>query len=1341
MIARRPALDDDFAAVQSARWLGTVVAVVAATVLTGWVLDIPVLRSILPFGVAMRANAALALLLGGLALVALAGPDPGRYRTFAAVAGLLIALLGAVTLWQDISGTPLGIDEWLVDDNNRSARTANPGRMSPPTSFCLILVGCALALQARRVDWRFTHVVTGSLGVVVIVIGAIAIIARATESVFDLGFLRYTRIATYSAAAFICLGAGLLLLARRWERTPWSLDRPTTIAFVTGGIAMIVMAGVSYELTNQMRVEVDRVNRVQNILRDVYGLSAALSDFTLSAGRYIITRDERTLQSRAASKAAVAARLERLRSYLAGEAVQAQRIEELARLHARRVLLSDEIIERVRESMAAGMPLGSGSGSPLGREYPALGSEMDRLLAAVAASEHAALAGEEAKAARASTVAFLLLPLSLFVAMTILSLAFFYLNAVAVDRTRADAQLATNRERLGVLLDIDRAIAAGKSPVEIAKAVLPRLRELLGVARISVYAVDATRSRADWVVTVGRKRALVEEGIHYPLELMGDIDALARGEPQLVDVADIRDRGEKTALFNAGVHWYTVIPLTVGTDLIGGLSFGEASRSFSAAQREIALPIAAQIATAIRQARLGDIARQADARYRLIFESVPVGVAMTTLDGTLLSINPSLARALGFASVALAEQGLRQSIRRAYLDPSQFDVYVRRLLGERVVSNFETRLRRCDGTPIWVSLSGRLVQDVRGATQLSSTVDDITWRKDQERRIARLNRVKEMQSSLNAAVVRIRDRQLLLDELCRIAVEIGGLRAAWVAWHDKDERRLQAIASAGSLDGFLDLVAIATELPANGTLGPTLRAFRSGVSCVIHDTRVATEVVHREAALARDFLSAMHLPLTLGGVVEGVLVLFADVPHFFDDEERRLLDALAADVSFGLDALRMSARLDYLAYYDPLSGLPNRALFQDRLSQTLHSGGGDRPVAIALIDIERFHRINESHGRSAGDRLLRDIATRLGRCNETAAHLGLDVFGVTLPPARNVGDINRSLDAVLAACFSEPFDVGGESLRIASRAAVSVYPSDAADAESLVRNAEAALKIGKAHNERVVYYAPEMNARVAEALATENKLRLAVERQEFILHYQPKVELGTERIVGLEALIRWRDPDSGSIVAPLAFIPVLEETGMIAEVGRWAVEQAFRDLRAWAVEGYRVPRVAVNVSAVQLQAKDFVASMVNAIRTGGDTPELLDLEITESLMMRNVDQSTTKLSILRGMGVTVAIDDFGTGYSSLSYLSRLPVDSLKIDRSFVSGLPHSAEAAAIVSTVVALAHSLKLEVVAEGVETRGQADALLRLGCDQAQGYLFSPPRPASEIGPLLDRARTSPLV
>jgi diguanylate cyclase (GGDEF)-like protein len=555
-----------------------------------------------------------------------------------------------------------------------------------------------------------------------------------------------------------------------------------------------------------------------------------------------------------------------------------------------------------------------------------------------------------------------------------------------------------------------------------------------------------------------------------------------------------------------------------------------------------------------------------------------------------------------------------------------------------------------------------------------------------------------------------------------------------VAWHDPAQRSLQPIASAGELDGFLDTVRLSTDPSSPLPKGIAARVVMGGEAIVTNDVMASAEIAFRDEALKHGFKAALHLPLKAAGEVAGVLILLSAETGVFDDEERGLLDELASDVSLALESMRKSEQLEYLAYYDALTGLPNRSLFHDRLDHSLRPRGGDGTlIAVALLDLERFRRVNETLGRVQGDALLSEIGGRLHALNDTAARLGADMFALILRGARNAAEVNRAVEAIVEQAFARPVRLGGEDLRVSCRSAVALFPGDGGDADALLRNAEAALRRSKRSDERIVFYAPEMNAQVADALTIENKLRRAVERREFVLHYQPKARLADATIVGAEALIRWQDPEKG-LVPPGRFISVLEETGLIIEVGRWALQQAYADLNAWAQQGLRVQRVAVNVSSVQLQRKDFVDTVIEEIAGGGDHPEWLELEITESLLMRNVEESTRKLSILRGMGVTVAIDDFGTGYSSLSYLSRLPVDKLKIDRSFVSSVDSSGESTTLVTTMITLAHGLKMAVVAEGVETEDQARLLRLLRCDEAQGYHFGKPVPAAEFAGFLGR-------
>jgi EAL domain-containing protein (putative c-di-GMP-specific phosphodiesterase class I) len=307
--------------------------------------------------------------------------------------------------------------------------------------------------------------------------------------------------------------------------------------------------------------------------------------------------------------------------------------------------------------------------------------------------------------------------------------------------------------------------------------------------------------------------------------------------------------------------------------------------------------------------------------------------------------------------------------------------------------------------------------------------------------------------------------------------------------------------------------------------------------------------------------------------------------------------------------------------------------------------------------------------------------------------------------------------------------ISGRELRGSFRSGIAEFPTDAGDAESLFSNAETALRRARA-GEDFVFYEPQMTERAAEKLELENRLRLAVERSEFVLHYQPKLDLATRRITGVEALIRWQNPELG-LVPPAQFIPLLEETGLIGQVGAWALAQALEDQDRWRSLGRATPRISVNVSPVELRRPDFVAGVTKALARA--TAPAIDLEITESLLMEDVERSVEKLKALRESGVGAAIDDFGTGYSSLGYLARLPVQALKIDRSFIITMLDNRDVMTLVSTIISLSHALRLRVVAEGVDSEAQAKALYLLRCDEVQGYLFCKPLPFDEIGRMLE--------
>jgi diguanylate cyclase (GGDEF)-like protein len=456
--------------------------------------------------------------------------------------------------------------------------------------------------------------------------------------------------------------------------------------------------------------------------------------------------------------------------------------------------------------------------------------------------------------------------------------------------------------------------------------------------------------------------------------------------------------------------------------------------------------------------------------------------------------------------------------------------------------------------------------------------------------------------------------------------------------------------------------------------------------------------------------------------------LYADKVEFFHEEELKLLRELASNISFALAHIEQVKKLDYLAYYDLVTGLASHALFLERLQEKLHLGKSDEhKKAVFVLDIERFKQINDAFGREAGDQVLKQIAERLvqlgGGDASRFARIGPDRFAIVAGDMDSVEQVGRYTEQRLNETFHKAFQVRDHELRISAKVGIALFPEDGEDADALLRNAEAALKKAKRTGERYLFFTQAMTARVAERLSLENKLRQALDNEEFVLHYQPKVSLESGKLTGAEALIRWNDPRTG-LVAPAQFIPILEETGLIHDVGRWALRKALEDYLRWRAADLPVVRIAVNVSPLQLRHRDFIAEIGRAIGIEPFAGEGLEIEITESLVMEDVKRSVATLQALRDMAVTTAIDDFGTGFSSLSYLAKLPVDTLKIDRSFVVDMAAGPQGVSLVSTIIALAHSLKLKVVAEGVETEEQSRLLRLLNCDEMQGYLFSKPIP-----------------
>jgi len=648
----------------------------------------------------------------------------------------------------------------------------------------------------------------------------------------------------------------------------------------------------------------------------------------------------------------------------------------------------------------------------------------------------------------------------------------------------------------------------------------------------------------------------------------------------------------------------------------------------------------------------------------------------------------------------------------------------------------EYRLRRADGAWSRVRQVIEPLQsqaDAEGGTRWFSTLQDVTEHRLAEEKILRLTRVYAVLSGINALIVRVRDRDELFREACRIAVEAGKFKLAWLGVVDREVGRVKPVAWHGGEEDYFQLMPLALNESVPEQYGLAGRAIRERRAMVVEDMAKDPRVLLRKEASVRGFHSLVVLPLLVSDEAVAVLALYATEVGFFDEEEMKLLIELSGDISFALDHIAKAEKLDYLAYYDSLTGLANRSLFHERLVQYVSAAQSEKSkLAVAVVDVDRFKIINDSLGRQAGDELLRHIAERIERHAGPIrmARISADRFAIVRTGVSSESEVARLVEQWLAECFGPPYAVGGTELRVSAKAGVALFPNDGADADALFQNAEAALKKAKATGERYLFHTQQMTERIGEKLALENKLRQALEKEEFVLHYQPMVDTATRRIDSVEALIRWQSPELG-LVPPMQFIPLLEETGLILEVGAWALRRAVLDHRKWKDGGLPAPRISVNVSPIQLRKRDFVATVEEALKFGA-LPPGIDLEITESLVMEDIEANTKKLEAVRVLGVSIAIDDFGTGYSSLGYLAKLPVQSLKIDRSFIITMLHDPNVMTLVSTIVSLAHSLHLKVVAEGVDAEEQAETLKRLGCHEMQGYLISKPVPFAEMTVLL---------
>jgi PAS domain S-box-containing protein len=603
---------------------------------------------------------------------------------------------------------------------------------------------------------------------------------------------------------------------------------------------------------------------------------------------------------------------------------------------------------------------------------------------------------------------------------------------------------------------------------------------------------------------------------------------------------------------------------------------------------------------------------------------------------------------------------------------------------------------------------------------------DVTLRLQQQAKIDQLARIHAVLGALGNAVLRARDTEDLLEMACRLAVEQGHFRAAVIGTRDDSGRLAPSChyGDASITSVIVGLGALPLDAPGPAEL-PGQRALREGRTVVVPAlARAELPSGVRAAMLRAGARAQIALPIGVGEPW-GLLALYASQAQDFDEEEIALLERLTAEIDYARDFIAKSERLEFLAHHNPVTGLPNRAAFEDLLTACMDKG----PMLVGVLDFVRFHYVIDSRGRGFAEKLLATVGRRLdARLGERAlfAHPAGTTYLFAVPADGGLERVTAMVEAVLAECARTPFVVDGEQIHIALRGGVALAPEHGRDLDTLERHAVTALTEATKRDLPLVPYSEELHSRAERRIQLDRELRTAIEDKQFELFLQPKFDASNRKLTGAEALLRWRHPERG-LVSPAEFIPILEETGLITQAGHWVMATALSLLGRWREAGREPLRVAINVSARELRQEGFLDRCAALMRQQHDDHGL-DIEVTESLLMDDIHQNIRVLDALRDLGCQIAIDDFGTGYSSLNYLARLPADVLKVDQSFTAQIATSPEMLALVTNIIGLAHSLKLKVVAEGVEGEEQEKLLRLLRCDELQGYLLGRPMPVADF-------------
>src|SRR5688572_5611345 len=935
----------------------------------------------------------------------------------------------------------------------------------------------------------------------------------------------------------------------------------------------------------------------------------------------------------------------------------------------------------------------------------------------------------------------------------------------ALQRTRESGQI-TSSGTIALANDPDRhpgfamrvALYRKDAPLD---TVAQRNEAFVGVVSASFVAIDLMRGVLS-EQSLRRMRVRIHDagfldaaqGLQPPSaeNLMFDSNRLLGGSGEAVTAASLAQEplsavsdlevgarrwkiyySAREALGAESDRWLPWGALAAGV-LVTLLLFGLV-RSLASTGRK-AIELADRITGDLRKSE--ETLRATNEQLQLLIQSSPLAIYTRDRNGMLTTWNPAAERMYGWSAAEVLGKPL-PSVPGEQREES--DSLRKRLLGGESFIKYQGRRLRRDGRPIYIDASLGPLRDGSGNTAgIIALAADITDRKRAEAQQAMEHKVTRLLSEADSL------EQVMPEIIGTMCVALGcacGARRTW----DEAEQKIACAETwnepSAEIGQFLDASREPRSLPPSDG-GLLRRVLASGEPQWITDVTADPSFRRGPEAAKAGLRSALAFPIRFGNETLGIMEFFSQSSSAPDDLLIQSTRSIGSQIGQFMARKQAEARVRRLAHYDEVTGLPNRTMFHQRVASALAGARRrERQLAILFIDLDRFKNINDTLGHDAGDRVLNEIAERLRGClreSDTVGRLGGDEFVVLIEDVAEPAQVALVAQKVLAE-VARPIALGAQEVHISASIGISTYPADSEDMQGLMKNADISMyrakELGKNNYQ---FYSAQMNVHTLERLAMESDLRRALERNEFLLHYQPKVDLASGAISGMEALIRWRHPAKG-LISPVQFIGLAEETGLIVPIGEWVLRTACAQNHAWQALGHAPLCVAVNLSARQFSQPSLLEDVARVLAETGLDARLLELEITESMVMRNPAHAVTLLDRLKATGVRLSIDDFGTGYSSLSYLKRFPIDNVKIDRSFIQDLPGDGEDAAITRAIIAMAHGLRLGVVAEGVETDKQRQFLRQHGCVEMQGFLVSKPLGADDFARLLQESAAASVV